>query len=540
MEIFGYEIKKRLKTADNKSAAPKPIKSFVPPFDDEGIQTIAAGGYYGQYYDIDGTSTTSERELILKYRGASEQPECDTAIDNIVDEAICTGLNGAPVELNIDDLQYEDSIKEKILNEFDTVLKLLKFNEYSADYFRRFYVDGKIFFHIITDQENPKNGIQELRYVDPIHMRKVREIKTETDRLTGVTLNETEDEYFVYSEMGTNSTYSAGADATDGIKIAKEAMVYVTSGIMDASRTKVLSHLHKSIKLVNQLRMLEDALVIYRISRAPERRIFYIDVGNLPKGKAEEYVRNMMSQYRNKIVYDATTGEVRDDRRHKSMLEDFWLPRREGGRGTEITTLPGGENLGQIDDILFFQKKLYKSLNVPLSRLESESGFQVGRATEINREEVKFQKYIDRLRKRFSYIILDTLRTQLLLKGIITDDDWDNMGEEISIDYIKDNYFTELKEFEVLRDRVEIAQQMEDYVGKYYSKEWVRKNIFGQSEQEMKLQDKQIGDEKDEGGDDLDLDLNSNNPTLESDIESKTNLEDMIPVSETQNHINNT
>ena len=273
-------------------------------------------------------------------------------------------------------------------------------------------------------------------------MRKVREIKTETDRLTGVTLNETEDEYFVYSEMGTNSTYSAGADATDGIKIAKEAMVYVTSGIMDASRTKVLSHLHKSIKLVNQLRMLEDALVIYRISRAPERRIFYIDVGNLPKGKAEEYVRNMMSQYRNKIVYDATTGEVRDDRRHKSMLEDFWLPRREGGRGTEITTLPGGENLGQIDDILFFQKKLYKSLNVPLSRLESESGFQVGRATEINREEVKFQKYIDRLRKRFSYIILDTLRTQLLLKGIITDDDWDNMGEEISIDYIKDNYFT--------------------------------------------------------------------------------------------------
>ena len=540
MEIFGYEIKNRLKTADNKSAEPQPIKSFVPPFDDEGIQTVAAGGYYGQYYDIDGTSTTSDKELILKYRGASEQPECDTAIDNIVDEAICTGLNGAPVELNIDDLQYEDSIKEKILNEFDTVLKLLKFNEYSADYFRRFYVDGKIFFHIITDQENPKNGIQELRYVDPIHMRKVREIKTETDRLTGVTLNETEDEYFVYSEMGTNSTYSAGADATDGIKIAKEAMVYVTSGIMDASRTKVLSHLHKSIKLVNQLRMLEDALVIYRISRAPERRIFYIDVGNLPKGKAEEYVRNMMSQYRNKIVYDATTGEVRDDRRHKSMLEDFWLPRREGGRGTEITTLPGGENLGQIDDILFFQKKLYKSLNVPLSRLESESGFQVGRATEINREEVKFQKYIDRLRKRFSYIILDTLRTQLLLKGIITDDDWDNMGEEISIDYIKDNYFTELKEFEVLRDRVEIAQQMEDYVGKYYSKEWVRKNIFGQSEQEMKLQDKQIGDEKDEGGDDLDLDLNSNNPTLESDIESKTNLEDMIPVSETQNHINNT
>jgi hypothetical protein len=275
------------------------------------------------------------------------------------------------------------------------------------------------------------------------------------------------------------------------------------------SHNLVLSYLHKAIKPVNQLRMIEDAVVIYRIARAPERRIFYIDVGNLPKGKAEEYVRNMMSQYRNKIVYDATTGEVRDDRRHKSMLEDFWLPRREGGRGTEITTLPGGENLGQIDDILFFQKKLYKSLNVPLSRLESETGFQVGRATEINREEVKFQKYIDRLRKRFSYIILDTLRTQLLLKGIITDEDWDNMGEEISVDYIKDNYFTELKEFEVLRDRVEIAQQMEDYVGKYYSKDWIRKNIFGQSEQEIKMQ-------------------------------NKINLEDMVDVSETSNHINNT
>ena len=528
MELFGYEIKKRL---DNTTpeAEKKDLKSFVQKYDDEGIQTVAAGGYYGQYYDIDGTSVTSDKELILKYRGAAEQPECDSAIDDIVNEAIASGEIGAPVEINLDDLNYEEDIKEKIRNEFGTIVKLLEFNEHGSDLFRRWYIDGKIYFHIVVDSNNPKEGIQELRFVDPIFMRKVREIKTETDRMTGAVIDETSDEYFIYSEEegGTYGSASQSGQTSTGLKVAKEAMLYVTSGIMDASRTKVMSHLHKSIKLVNQLRMLEDALVIYRISRAPERRIFYIDVGNLPKGKAEEYVRNMMSQYRNKIVYDTASGEVRDDRRHKSMLEDFWLPRREGGRGTEITTLPGGENLGQIDDILFFQKKLYKSLNVPLSRLESDTGFNVGRATEINREEVKFQKFIDRLRQRFSYIFMDALKTQLMLKGIIQESDWDIIKEDISIDFITDNSFAILKDFEVLKDRVDMAQQVESLVEQgLYSKEWVRKNILGQTEDDIEQMDKQIADEKPNapGGEEDDMFASTDN--LEQDGELEADVSD--------------
>ena len=528
MELFGYEIKKRL---DNTTpeAEKKDLKSFVQKYDDEGIQTVAAGGYYGQYYDIDGTSVTSDKELILKYRGAAEQPECDSAIDDIVNEAIASGEIGAPVEINLDDLNYEEDIKEKIRNEFGTIVKLLEFNENGSDLFRRWYIDGKIYFHIVVDSNNPKEGIQELRFVDSIFMRKVREIKTETDRMTGAVIDETSDEYFIYSEEegGTYGSASQSGQTSTGLKVAKEAMLYVTSGIMDASRTKVMSHLHKSIKLVNQLRMLEDALVIYRISRAPERRIFYIDVGNLPKGKAEEYVRNMMSQYRNKIVYDTASGEVRDDRRHKSMLEDFWLPRREGGRGTEITTLPGGENLGQIDDILFFQKKLYKSLNVPLSRLESDTGFNVGRATEINREEVKFQKFIDRLRQRFSYIFMDALKTQLMLKGIIQESDWDIIKEDISVDFITDNSFAILKDFEVLKDRIDMAQQVESLVEQgLYSKEWVRKNILGQTDDDIEQMDKQIADEKPDapGGEEDDMFASTDN--LEQDGELEADVSD--------------
>jgi len=529
MELFGYEIKKRL---DNTTpeAEKKDLKSFVQKYDDEGIQTVAAGGYYGQYYDIDGTSVTSDKELILKYRGAAEQPECDSAIDDIVNEAIASGEIGAPVEINLDDLNYEEDIKEKIRNEFGTIVKLLEFNENGSDLFRRWYIDGKIYFHIVVDSNNPKEGIQELRFVDSIFMRKVREIKTETDRMTGAVIDETSDEYFIYSEEegGTYGSASQSGQTSTGLKVAKEAMLYVTSGIMDASRTKVMSHLHKSIKLVNQLRMLEDALVIYRISRAPERRIFYIDVGNLPKGKAEEYVRNMMSQYRNKIVYDTASGEVRDDRRHKSMLEDFWLPRREGGRGTEITTLPGGENLGQIDDILFFQKKLYKSLNVPLSRLESDTGFNVGRATEINREEVKFQKFIDRLRQRFSYIFMDALKTQLMLKGIIQESDWDIIKEDISVDFITDNSFAILKDFEVLKDRIDMAQQVESLVEQgLYSKEWVRKNILGQTDDDIEQMDKQIADEKPDapGGEEED-DMFASTDNLEQDGELEADVSD--------------
>ena len=503
MEIFGYEIKRRFnRGAENDSPSESTIKSFVPPIDDGGVSTVAAGGYYGQYYDIDGGGGgSSDRDMIIKYRGAAEQPETDNAIDDIVNESIAAGGVGALASLNVDDLEYETDVKRKILNEFDNVYNLFNFTEFGADFFRKWYIDGKIYFHIVVDSANPKAGIQDLRYIDPINMKKVREVKKQVDKLTGVSVEETVEEYFVYSDtdLAANAN-TAAADSISGIKVADEAIIYVSSGIMDASRSKVLSHLHKSIKIINQLRMLEDALVIYRISRAPERRIFYIDVGNLPKGKAEEYVRNMMSQYRNKIVYDADNGEVRDDRRHKSMLEDFFLPRREGGRGTEITTLPGGENLGQIDDILFFQKKLYKSLNVPMGRLDSESGFQVGRATEINREEVKFHKFTSRLRQKFSNIFLSALKTQLVLKGIINEDDWPMMQENIYVDYQKDNYFAELKEFEIMRDRFDMMSQVESLVEQgYYSKDWVRKNILGQADQEIEMIDKQIADEKAEG-----------------------------------------
>ena len=540
MEIFGYEIKKRL-DVNTKPEEDKEIKSFVPKYDDEGVSTVAAGGYYGQYYDLDGTAVGSDKELILKYREAAEQPECDSAIDDIIDESICSGLSGAPVKLDMDNLQYEDEIKEKISNEFEHIVKLLEFNENGADLFRRWYIDGKIYFHTVVDSNNPQGGIEELRFIDPIHMSKVREIKTETDPVTGALIDETEAEFFIYSEEPTDTSSTATA-GNAGLKITPEAIIYVTSGIMDASRKKVLSNLHKSVKLVNQLRMLEDSLVIYRISRAPERRIFYIDVGNLPKGKAEEYVRNMMSQYRNKIVYDSSTGEVRDDRRHKSLLEDFWLPRREGGRGTEITTLPGGDNLGQIDDIIFFQKKLYKSLNVPLSRLESDTGFNVGRATEINREEVKFQKFIDRLRQRFSYVFLQALKTQLMLKGIIAEEDWDIMKEDISINYVKDNYFSELKEFEVLKDRLDMVSQIEPLVEQgYYSKEWIRKNILRQNDEDIEIMDKQVADEKatEEPEDnvmagtetptgDLEADLNVEEDSLEDDLPETFELEEEI------------
>ena len=545
MELFGFEIKRRFDKNESEIEKEDNIKSFVPPVDDTGVTTIAAGGYFGQYYDIDGTGTQhTDRDMIIKYRAAAEQPEADTAIDDIVNEAIVASDVGSLVSLNVDELEYETELKRKILNEFDHVYNKFKFSEYGADYFRKWYIDGKIYFHIVVDSSNPKEGIKDLRYVDPINMRKVREIKKKSDKLTGATVTETETEFYVYSEEAAGSNTSAGsADSISGIKVAPEAIIHTNSGIMDAGRSRVLSHLHKSVKIVNQLRMLEDALVIYRISRAPERRIFYIDVGNLPRGKAEEYVRNMMSQYRNKIVYDADNGEVRDDRKHKSMLEDFFLPRREGGRGTEITTLPGGENLGQIDDILFFQKKLYKSLNVPLSRLESESGFQVGRATEINREEVKFHKFISRLRQRFSQVFLQALKTQLILKGIINEDDWPMISENIYVDFQKDNHFSELKEFEVLRERFEMVSQMDALIEQgYYSKEWVRKNILQLDDQEIEMIDKQIADEKaEEGGEEDDnmfastqnspnsLESELDGGELEASLDNKdTQLEDMI------------
>ena len=430
-EFFGFEI-------NRKSTKGKDLPSFVPKTDEDGTGVIQAGGHFGAYIDMDGDKAKNDNDLIMKYRDIASQPECDAAVEDIINESIVGDNDESPVNIILDELEVSDKIKESIKHEFESVLSLLSFNSYAHDIFRRWYVDGRLPYHIIINNENPKKGIQELRYIDPTKLRKVKEIEELTDPKTGAKLIKKTDEFFLFQDKTMNG-------ANKGLKIYPDAIAYATSGVMDPSRKRILSYLHKALKPVNQLRMMEDSLVIYRISRAPERRIFYIDVGNLPKGKAEEYLRGIMNQYRNKLVYDANTGDIKDDKKHTSMLEDFFLPRREGGRGTEITTLPGGENLGQIDDIIYFQKKLYKSLNVPVNRLEQESQFSLGRSSEITRDEVKFKKFIDRLRKRFSDLFMQLLKTQLLLKGIITREDWKVWKEKIAFDYIEDNYFSELK-----------------------------------------------------------------------------------------------
>jgi len=397
--------------------------------------------------------------------------------------------------LVLDDLEQPDRIKKLMQEEFDHIIKLLNFNWTGHDTFRKWYIDGRLYFHKIIDEKNPKRGILELRPIDPTKIRKVREVKEEKDPKTGAKLIKEVKEYYIYQDKNMSKS-------NQGLKIAKDSICYITSGVLDPSRRRVLSYLQKALKPANQLRMMEDSMVIYRMSRAPERRIFYIDVGNLPKGKAEDYLRNIMGKYRNKLVYDASTGEMKDDRKHMSMLEDFWLPRREGGRGTEITTLPGGENLGQIDDIVYFQKKLYKSLNVPAQRLEQDPAqFSLGRSSEITRDELKFQKFLGRLRKKFSTMFIDLLKTQLILKGVVTEDEWKEFSQDIAIDYLKDTHFSELKESEILRERLGTLREMDEYVGKYYSKEWVRKNVLMQTEEDIEEIDKQIeteGPEDDE------------------------------------------
>lgn len=511
MTLFGFTLSKKVAAKETEE-----LVSFVAPMDQDGTSVVATSGggagYYGQFVDIDGTAVTNERDLILKYRAAATQPECDSAISDIVNAAIVSDDDGAPVSLVLDELDgVNDSIKKKITDEFEEVVSLLGFSKKGHEYFRRWYVDGRIYFHVIADPNNLKNGIKEVREIEPTKIKKVREVTTKIDKATGIKTVSTTAEYFQYSEgiAGDNSLTNFAA-----IRIDPNSIIYVPSGILDENRKAVISHLHKSLKLVNQLRMMEDSLVIYRISRAPERRIFYIDVGNLPKGKAEEYVQSIMSKYRNKLIYDAATGDIRDDRKSMSMLEDFWLPRKEGGRGTEISTLPGGENLGQIEDVVFFQKKLYRSLNVPISRLEGETGFNVGRSTEISRDEVKFHKFVTRLRQKFAYVLVDLLRIQLLMKGIITEDDWDNMKENIAVDFSEDNYFSELKEFEILRERLAMLDSVTPHIGKYFSNSWVRTSILRQTSQDIERIDKEIEDEKaeeeknappeDEAGDDED------------------------------------
>ena len=489
-DLFGFSIKRK----DEKKEQERK-KSFVAPMEDDGTGVIKAGGHFGQYLDMSGGQAKNENELIKKYREVAQHPEVDAAIEDIVNEAIVIADDGNSINLALENLEQPDRIKKMIREEFDNVISLINFNAYGHDIFRRWYVDGRLYFHIVIDEKSPKKGIQELRPIDPTRIRKVKEVHEEKDPKTGATLVTNIDEYYLYQDSGMTKS-------GQGLKISKDSIIYIPSGLLSPGKDRVISYLDKALKPANQLRMMEDALVIYRMSRAPERRVFYIDVGNLPKGKAEEYLRSIMTNYRNKMVYDAQSGEIRDDRKHMSMLEDFWLPRREGGRGTEISTLPGGENLGQIDDIIYFQKKLYKALNVPLNRLEQEAQFSLGRTSEITRDEVKFSRFISKLRNKFSDVFYQALKIQLILKGIATREDWQWMRSEIGVDFRQESYFAELKEAEILRERVNTLRELDEYVGKYYSVEFVRRNILMQTDEQIEEIDKQIEDEKDRYGDD--------------------------------------
>ena len=471
--------------------------SFALPTEalDDGAVTITQNAYYGTYVDLEG-AVRNELELITRYREMANHPELEMAIDDIVNEAITHDVTGRTVDIILDKLKQPETIKKRIVEEFENVLKMLNFGNLSDDLFKRWYIDGRIYYHVVVDETNPKNGIQELRYIDPRKIRKVREVKKMRDPKSGAQIIQSIAEYYVYNDRAP-SAQSFTSEVNSGLRIATESVINVNSGMMDAKNTFVISYLHKAIKPLNQLRMIEDAVVIYRISRAPERRIFYIDVGNLPKGKAEQYLRDVMLKYRNKMVYDAQTGELRDDRKHMSMLEDFWLPRREGGKGTEITTLPAGQNLGELEDVKYFRQKLLNALNVPISRLEPQQGgmIGIGRTTEVTRDEVKFTKFIIRLRNKFSQIFDHALRIQLVLKGICTTEEWDRFREDIYYDYKKDNNFTELRDAELLRERLGLLQVVDPYIGRYYSAEWVRRKILQLSDEDISQMDKQIAKE---------------------------------------------
>jgi len=472
-KLLGFEIKRTQKEKERLS-----LKSVVPPTDDDGAGYVtAAAGHYGQYINMEGDQSKDNHQLILRYRGVALNPEVDQAIEEIVNEAISASELESSVHISLDKVEVSDKIKKEITKEFEEIISMLKFNELGHDIFRSWYVDGRSYFHLLVDESNLKAGIKEIRNIDSSKMRKVKEVKYKKDPKTNAKIVDAINEFYIFEEKP--------GSMTSAVKFSTDSIQYTTSGLLDENKKKVVSHLHKALKPINQLRMMEDSLVIYRLARAPERRIFYIDVGNLPRGKAEQYMKDIMTKYRNKLVYDANTGELKDDRKHMSMLEDFWLPRREGGRGTEISTLPGGDNLGQIDDIIYFQKRLYRALNVPVNRLEQEAQFSLGRSTEITRDEVKFQKFIDRLRKRFSQIFLGILKKQLILKSIITEDDWNAWKNDISIDFIKDNHYSELKESEIWRDRIGLVTEMDPFVGQYVSKEWIWKNIFRFSDNDI-------------------------------------------------------
>jgi len=489
-ELFGFRI-----TRANQSGS---SDGFTAPSSDDGtLDIVSGGGHFASILDMDGRDR-NELDLIRRYRDIAQQPECDTAIEDIANEAIVSDERGQSVSISLDRSDLSKNIQSKIRDEFNEVLRLLDFNAKGHDIFRRWYVDGRIYYHKVIDKKSPRKGIQELRFIDPRKIKKVREQVKEKDQKTGLDLVKRVEDYYLFNDKGIDQN----AGTTTGIKITSDSVTYCPSGLVDMQKGTVLSYLHKAIKPVNQLRMIEDALVIYRISRAPERRIFYIDVGNLPKVKAEAYLKDVMNRYRNKLVYDARTGEIRDDRNHMSMLEDFWLPRREGGRGTEITTLPGGSNLGEIDDIQYFQKKLYRSLNVPISRLEAENSFSIGRSDNITRDELKFTKFVQKLRKKFTVLFHDLLRTQLVLKGVIAVEEWESIKENIQFDFLQDGHFTELKNAEILRERLDMLGQIESYVGTYFSKEYVKKNVLRMTDEEIEEIETQIKDEQ--GGGDAD------------------------------------
>jgi hypothetical protein len=498
-KLFGFSIENNEKKSNS-------IVSPVPPNNEDGVDYYIQSGFYGQYVDIEGVYRT-EYDLIRRYREMSLHPECDGAIEDVVNEAIVSDLYDSPVEIELSNVNASDKLKEIIRDEFRHIKEIMDFDKKCHEIFRNWYVDGRLFYLKVIDFKNPHQGIQELRYIDPMKIKHIRQEKKQSGQNISIRQVSNQElkfpeieEYFVYTPTPNYPSGTIGGASKGSIKIAKDSITYCTSGLVDRNQGTVLSYLHKAIKALNQLRMIEDSLVIYRISRAPERRIFYIDVGNLPKVKAEQYLKEVMSRYRNKLVYDANTGEVRDDRKFMSMMEDFWLPRREGGRGTEITTLPGGQNLGELSDIEYFQKKLYRALGVPESRIAGGGdGFNLGRSSEILRDELKFSKFVGRLRKRFANLFNDFLRTQLILKNIVTPEDWEKISDHIQYDFLYDNQFAELKESEMLTNRLGLVTQMEPYLGKYFSTEYVRKRILRQSDGEIIEIDKQIDDEIEKG-----------------------------------------
>ena len=505
-KLFGFKFE------DNREKQSKKIVSPIPRNEEDKSDFYISSGFYGQYVDIEGVYK-SEADLIRRYREMSLHPECDSAIEDVINEAIVSDLNDSPVEIDLSNLPASDKLKEVIREEFKYLKEVMDFDKKCHEIFRNWYVDGRIYYHKVIDFNKPSDGIKEVRYIDALKIKYVRKLKKDNKDAFGAQYrnivngknqvdfsNQEVEEFYMYDpNVGSSQNATYRVSDVNNVKIAKDAIVYVTSGLVDRNKQTVLSFLHKAIKALNQLRMIEDSLVIYRLSRAPERRIFYIDVGNLPKIKAEQYLRDVMNRYRNKLVYDASTGEIKDDRKHMAMLEDFWLPRREGGRGTEITTLPGGQNLGELADIEYFQKKLYDSLGVPPTRLAAESGFNLGRSSEILRDELKFTRFVGRLRKRFSQIFIDLLKTQLILKNIVSLEDWDALSDHIQFDYVYDNHFSDLKKNELMNDKLGVVAAMDPYLGRYFSAEYVRRTILGQTDSEIKEIDAQMKKEIKDG-----------------------------------------